>query len=142
MGNVCKAVLYNRSYGYLIRLQLIIFLLEVRVNVTLSPCEGIGTLLKTLKHCFGMQAVSPETWLISPLNAFGEQEQIANTITVTFNMKITFCMIAGFNGYGTFVLKVGNSPIKYSWLDLKASKLSPFLLPSATISKAFCLPAL
>lgn len=54
--------------------------MEVRVNTTLSPCEGIGTLLKTLKHCFGMQAVSPETWLISPLNAFGEQEAIANTM--------------------------------------------------------------
>lgn len=63
--------------------------MEVLVNVTLSPCEGIGTLLKTLKHCFGMQAVSPEAWLISPLNAIGEQDAVANTITVTFNMKIS-----------------------------------------------------
>jgi len=77
---------------YLIRLQLIIFLLEVRANTTLSPWEGIGTLLKTLKHWFGIQAVSPETWLISPVNAFGEQEAISIVIAKHFNMKI-ICFI-------------------------------------------------
>jgi len=70
--------------------------LEVRVNVTLSPCEGIGAFLKTLKHWFGKQAVSPETWLISPVNAFGEHEAISNVIAIHFNMKIIFCMVGLF----------------------------------------------
>lgn len=73
--------------------------MEVLVNVTLSPCEGIGTLLKTLKHCFGMQAVSPETWLISPLNAFGEQEAVANTM-VSMIKRFIICRM----GYVLYML--------------------------------------
>jgi len=92
-------VILDDLLGYLIFIQFTIFLSLVSLNTALFPNLDRGALGSSLKHCFGKHTVSDFIAVISPTNDLGEQEQIASTITVTFKMKIIFCMVVGFKWF-------------------------------------------
>jgi len=66
----------------------------VHTNTAFLPTDVLGALGSNKKHLDGRQAVSPETWLISPVNALGEHPQQTNErIAKTFNMNSSLFMV-------------------------------------------------